>query len=50
MKSDDGGNPFIKKFSDIGCFYIYDVNTNRIIEVEKSVHDIIDEYEEKFKI
>lgn len=46
MKSDGGGNPFIKRFSDDSCFCIYDVNTNRIVEVEKPVYDIIARYEE----
>lgn len=34
--------PFIKKFSDHnGNYYIYDVHTNRIVEVNKIVYDII---------
>ena len=37
--------PFIKKFSQDGFFYVYDVNTNQIIEVERPVYDIIDDYE-----
>jgi len=37
--------PFVKKFEDGGNYYVYDVNTNRIIEVDKPVYDIIDEYE-----
>lgn len=40
------GKPFIKKFSHQGDFYVYDVNTNQIVEVEKSVYDIIDDYED----
>lgn len=36
--------PFIKKFNDNGCYYIYDVNTNLVVEVEKPVYDIIDLY------
>jgi len=39
-------HPFVKKFSDGGFFYVYDVNTNQIIEVEKPVYDIIDEYDD----
>lgn len=46
MKSGEYGKPFIKKFSDGGFYYVYDVNTNRIIEVEKPVYDIIDEYDD----
>ncbi|UCH94956.1 MAG: radical SAM protein, partial [Candidatus Aminicenantes bacterium] len=45
MAYNDSCKPFIKKFSDGGFFYIYDVNTNQIIEVEKSVYDSIDKYE-----
>jgi len=37
--------PFIKKFCDSGAFYIYDVNTNQIVEVEKPVYDIVDEWD-----
>ncbi|MGD2090277.1 MAG: radical SAM protein [Candidatus Aminicenantes bacterium] len=44
MITNRADNPFIKKFSDCGFFYIYDVNTNQLVEVEKSVYDIIDEY------
>ena len=36
--------PFIKKFRDGGFFYIYDVNTNQIVEVKKSVYNIIGHY------
>ena len=45
MTSKNTQKPFIKKFSHEGTFYIYDVNTNQIVEVEKSVYDIIDDYE-----
>jgi uncharacterized protein len=38
--------PFIKKFSDDGSYYVYDVNTNQVVEVEKSVYDIIRDYVE----
>jgi len=38
--------PFIKRFKNDGFFFIYDVNTNRIVEVEKPVYDIIDDYED----
>ncbi|NIR10114.1 MAG: radical SAM protein [Candidatus Aminicenantes bacterium] len=49
--------PFIKKFKTKNRYYIYDVNTNEILGVNKTVYDIIDEiYEnnivgivEKFK-
>lgn len=34
--------PFIKKFEDEGFFYVYDVNTNQVVEVEKPVYDLID--------
>lgn len=37
--------PFIKKFENQGRFYIYCVNTNQIVEVEKTVYDIIDHYD-----
>jgi uncharacterized protein len=46
MKSNVSNQPFIKKFEDGEYVYIYDVNTNQIIEVDKSVYDIIDEYED----
>lgn len=36
--------PFIKKIIDRGCYYIFDVNTNQVIEVEKPMYDIIDNY------
>lgn len=45
MTTNNAKKPFIKKFSHDGSFYIYDVNTNQIVEVEKSVYDIIEEYE-----
>lgn len=34
--------PFIKKFTQDGFFYVYDVNTNQIVEVEEDVFNIID--------
>ena len=37
--------PFVKKFSDNGQYFIYDVNTNQIIEVEEPVYDIIELFE-----
>ncbi|MCU0289287.1 MAG: radical SAM protein [Acidobacteria bacterium] len=43
--ANNAGKPFIKKFSHDGTFYIYDVKTNQIVEVEKPVYDIIDDYE-----
>ena len=46
METTDPAKPFIKKFSDGGFFYIYDVNTNQVIEVEKPVFDAIDEFDE----
>ncbi|MCP5106173.1 MAG: radical SAM protein, partial [bacterium] len=49
MRVNDTAKPFIKKFSDEGFFYIYDVNTNQVVEVEKTVYDIIDEYQYKDK-
>lgn len=42
----DSSKPFIKKFEDGGFFYVYDVNTNQIVEVEKLIYDIIDEYDD----
>jgi uncharacterized protein len=36
--------PFIKKFNDSGFHYVYDVNTNQVIEVEKPVYDLLDYY------
>jgi len=36
--------PFIKKFTQQGTFYIFDVNTNQIVEVEQDVYDFIDHY------
>lgn len=45
MTTNDLKIPFVKKFEDGGDFYVYDVNTNRIIEVDKPTFDIIDEYE-----
>ena len=44
MASHGYSKPFIKKFKDSGFYYIYDVNTNRIVEVEKPIYDIIDNY------
>jgi uncharacterized protein len=38
--------PFIKKFKQGGFYYIYDVNTNQIIEVEEDVYKFIDIYTE----
>ncbi len=34
--------PFIKKFEEDGVLYIFDVNTNQIIEVEQPIYDLID--------
>jgi uncharacterized protein len=47
MTSNVSIKPFIKKFKHNGLFFIYDVNTNQIVEVEKVVYDIIDDYEDK---
>jgi uncharacterized protein len=44
MTSNVSSEPFIKKFRDSGFYYIYDVNTNQIVEVEKSLYDIIGNY------
>jgi uncharacterized protein len=44
MTSNRNIKPFIKKFCDSGFFYIYDVNTNQVVEVEKPVFTIIDEF------
>ncbi|MCP5107183.1 MAG: radical SAM protein, partial [bacterium] len=38
--------PFIKKFKHHGLCYIYDVNTNQIVEIDQPVYDIIDQYGE----
>lgn len=38
--------PFIEKFSDNGFFFIYDVNTNQIVEVDQVIYEIIDSYDE----
>jgi uncharacterized protein len=39
--------PFIKKFKDDGDFYLFDVNTNQVIEVEQPVYDLIDSFNGK---
>lgn len=44
MTSETLTYPFIKKFKDGEDYYIYDVNTNQIIEGEKPVYDIICQY------
>ena len=44
MKTANISPPFIKKFNDSGCCFIFDVNTNQVVEVEKPVYDIIDNY------
>jgi len=46
MITNRSGKPFIKKFKFDDLFYIYDVNTNQLVEVEKPVFDIIDDYED----
>jgi len=48
MKPESSKKPFIKKFTNAGYYYIYDVNTNQIVEVEKNLYDAIDEYHEGF--
>ncbi len=40
----DSGSPFIKRFKINQRFYIYDVNTNHILEVDSPVYDIIGDY------
>jgi len=35
--------PFIKKFTVDGSFYIYDVNSNRIFNVDKLTYDVIND-------
>lgn len=42
----DCSKPFVKRFVHDGLFYVYDVNTNRIVEVEKPVYDIIGDFDE----
>jgi hypothetical protein len=42
----DNRRPFIKKFTHNGFFYIYDVNTNQIVEVEHPIFDIIEDFDE----
>jgi len=44
VKNTNVSPPFIKKFSDNGCCFIFDVNTNQVVELEKPVYDIIDNY------
>lgn len=39
------GKPFIKKFIQDNSFYIYDVNTNQIVEVEEKTFNNIDEFQ-----
>lgn len=34
--------PFVKKFTQGGFYYIYDVNTNQFVEVEEGVYNLID--------
>jgi uncharacterized protein len=46
MTYKDDAKPFIKRFTNDGYFYIYDVNTNQIIRVEKPMSDIIGDYDE----
>lgn len=43
--NEEASKPFIKKLEHKGLFYIYDVNTNQILEVEKNLYDIIDHLE-----
>jgi len=45
-KTDNSKKPFVKKFSNEDRYFIYDVNTNQIVEVEKPVYDIADLFEE----
>ena len=45
MTTNGIGKPFIKKFKFDDLFYIYDVNTNQLVEVEKPVFDVIDDYD-----
>jgi uncharacterized protein len=49
MKQENANMPFIKKFTNAGYYYVYDVNTNQMVEVEKDVYDVIDEYRDDYK-
>lgn len=44
MKDDkmSSKTPFVKKFEEGGNFFLYDVNSNQIVEVEQPVYDLID--------
>ena len=44
MTFNEDVKPFIKRFTNNGYFYIYDVNTKQVVEVEKPVYDIIHDY------
>lgn len=46
MKSGKYSKPFVKKFTHHDLFYVYDVNTNQVVEVEKPIFDIIDKFED----
>ena len=36
-------SPFIHRFTSVGRYFIYDVNTNAIFEVDRQFYDLIDE-------
>lgn len=38
------GTPFIKRFRTSRQYYVYDVNTNQILDVDASVYDILGDY------
>ncbi len=42
MTTNQYTKPFIKKFMDNECYYIFDVNTNQVVEVEPQVYDLVD--------
>lgn len=46
MNNKTNKQPFVKKFEEGGFYYVYDVNTFQIVEVEKPVYDIIDIFDE----
>jgi len=46
MNDDSNKKPFIKKFKTDRCHYIYDVNSNQIVRVNKTEYDIINDVDE----
>ncbi|MCP5107384.1 MAG: radical SAM protein [bacterium] len=46
MRHEILNKPFIKKFAHQGAYYVYDANTNQVVDVEKPVYDIIEDFDE----